>query len=146
MRTQALTVAMPVLVALAACGDGNAATSDLPPVLPAPTAVRCADAPQLKQRAVDDRRRSAERSSDQEKIYIGNRANFYASLAIVADLECKVTFAEADKALIPAFEAARKAEATNSMYERALRWSEADFVAAQTAQLLIQALPTPPSK
>ena len=146
IRSRALPLAIPVLVALTACGDGNAATSDLPPAPPAPTSVSCADAPQLKQQAVDDRRRSAGRSSDHEKIYIGTRANFFASLAILADLKCKVTLAEADEALKPAFEAARKAEGTSSMYERALRWGEADFIAAQVAQLLIQQLPIPSSK
>ena len=145
MRSRPLLAAIPVLVALSACGSGSAATSD-PPAPPAPTAVGCADAPQLKQRAADDRRRSAERSSDHEKIYIGNRANFFASLAILADLKCKVTLPEADEALKPAFEAARKAEATSSLYERALRWGEADFIAAEVAPLLIRQLPTPPAK
>ena len=142
----AMPFAMPVLVALTACGNGNAASSDSRPAPLAPTAVSCTDAPQLKQWAVDDRRRSAEQTSDHKKIYIGNRANFFASLAIIADLKCKVTLAEADEALQPAFMAARKAEATSSMYERAISWGEADFIAAQVAPLLIKQLPTAPSK
>lgn len=116
-----------------------------PPPPPAPTAVSCTDAPQLRQRAIDDRRQRAELDSDHERIYIGNRANFFASLAIVADLKCKVTLAEVDEALKPAFEAARKAEATRSMYERALSWGEADFIATQVIALLVRQLPGPAS-
>jgi len=100
----------------------------------------------LRQRAVDDRRQSDELRSDHERIYVGNRAGFFASLAIIADLKCKVTPAEADEALKPAFEAARKAEDTSSMYEMAFRWGEADFMATQVIALLVQQLPAPPSK
>ena len=100
----------------------------------------------LRQRALDDRRRSDETRSDHEKIYIGNRDGFFASLAIIADLSCKVPLAQAEAALKPAFEAARQAEATNSMYERAVRWSEADFIASQVIALLIQRLPALPAK
>ncbi len=134
------------LVTLAACGSGNEVAKDQPPPSSAPTAVTCTDAPKLRQRAVDDRRRSDELTSDQEKIYVGNRASFFASLAIIADLKCRLTLAEADEALKPAFEAARKAENTSSMYERAIRWGEASFMATQAAALLIQRLPPPPPK
>jgi hypothetical protein len=144
MRLRALALALAVLVAITACGD-KGSTDDAAPS-PAPTAVSCADAPQLRQRAVDDRRESDERTSDQEKIYIGNRAGFFASLAIIADLKCEVTLAEADEALKPAFDAARKAEGTRSMYERAFRWGQAAFIATQVIALLVQQLPAPPSK
>ena len=132
------------LVAFTACG--NKSVSDYPPPSPAPTVVSCADAPQLRQRAVEDRRQSEELNSDHEKIYVGNRASFFASLAIIADLKCKVTLVEADEALKPALEAARKAEDASSMYERAFRWSEADFIATQVIALQIQKLPAKPSK
>jgi hypothetical protein len=56
------------------------------PLAPTPTAVSCGDAPQLRQRAADERRRSDEVKSDQEKITLGTRASYPASLAIVADL------------------------------------------------------------
>lgn len=144
MRLRALPLAL-AIIALTACDGGNT-TSDYPPASPAPTAVSCADAPQLRQRAVDDRRQSDELDSDHERIYVGNRANFFASLAIIADLKCKVTLAEADEALKPALEAARKAETTSSMYERASRWGEADFIAAQVITVLIQLLPAQPTK
>lgn len=84
--------------------------------------------------------------SDQERMYTGNRANYFASLAVVAELKCRITLAEADEALKPAFEAARKAEAASSTYERGFRWSEADFIATRVIALLIQQLPAPPSK
>lgn len=124
MHVRALPLTLAVLVPLTAGGNGNVARAS-----PAPTAVSCTDAPQLRQRAVDDRRLSDELKSDHERIYIGNRASFFASLAIIADLKCRVTLAEADEALKPAFEAARKAEATRSMHERAFAWGKADFIA-----------------
>jgi len=145
MRLRGLTLVLAALPALTACDSGGAVTGN-PPSSPAPKAVNCTDAPQLRQRAIDDRRQSDELKSDHEKIYIGNRASFFASLAIVADLKCRVTLAEADEALKPAFEAARKAEDTSSMFERAKRWSEADFIASQVITLLIQQLSAPPSK
>jgi hypothetical protein len=143
MRIRDLPGAVALVVACAACGDGTEVGRDSPP---APTAVNCADAAGLRQRAVDDRGRSEESKSDQERISIGNRANFLASLAIIADLKCKVTLAAADEALKPAFDAARKAETSNSMYERAFRWGQADFIAAQVIAVLIQQLPAAASK
>jgi len=140
MRLLALISVLATSVAVTACGGGAA------PAAPAPTAVGCGDAPQLRQRAIDDRRQSAELSSDQERIYVGNRANFFASLAIIADLECKVAPAAADEALKPAFEAARKAESTRSMYERAFRWGEADFIASQVIDRLIPQLVSGPHR
>lgn len=142
MRVPVLSVAPAVLVTLAACGSDPS----LARPAPAPAAVSCLDAPQLRQRGNDDRRHSVERKSDQEKIYIGNRANFYASLAIIADLKCKVPLAGVDDALKPALEAARKAETTRSLYEMAQRWGEAAFIAAQVVALQVQQLPAPPPK
>ena len=146
MRFRTIPVALVAAFALAACvSDG---TNDDPRAspAPAPATVTCQDSAQLKQWAVDDRRYADGRKSDHEKIYIGNRASFFASLANIADLKCKVTLAAADEALKPAIEAARKAEATSSMYERAQRWSEADFMASQVIAQLIQQLPTAPPK
>ncbi len=135
-----LVVSLAGLVAMTAC-DGAKSDSDY---TPAPTAVNCADAPRLRQRALDDRGRSIETSSDQEKIVAGNRATFHASLAIIADLKCRVTLAEADEALKPAFDAARKAEATSSFYERAVYWSEAGFIATQVVPMFLKQLSAPP--
>ena len=128
------------LVASAAC-DRAKADSDHSP---APTTVNCADAPQLRQRALDDRRRSIEMSGDQEKVIAGNRATLYASLAVIADLKCRVTLAEADEALKPAFDAIRKAEAPGSFYEQTVRWNEAGFIATQVVQIFLKQLSAPP--
>ncbi len=96
-----------------------------------PTSVHCADAAPLRQRATDDRRQSEGATSDQVKVTVGNRANFFASLAVIADLECKVTLVEADEVLRSAFDAARKAEAASNFYEAAHRWGEANFMATR---------------
>jgi hypothetical protein len=140
-RRSRIIVAVLGLATIAACDDANKGGSDRTPT---PTAVNCADAAQLRQRALDDRRQSVETKSDQEKIVAGNRATFYSSLAIVADLKCKVTLAEADEALKPAFDAARKAEATRRFYERAVHWGEAGFIASQVVPMLMKQLPVPP--
>lgn len=135
MRVRAMTLIL-ATASLSACG--NAAP---PAISLTPSAVSCTDAARLKQQSTDDRRRINELKSDHERIYIGNRAAFFASLAIVADLTCLVTLADADAALTPALDAARKAEASSSMYERASRWSEANFIASQVIARQIQQLP-----
>lgn len=145
MRLRASDLTLAAVVSLTACGSENH-TGDYPPPAPAPTAVSCADASQLRQHAVDDRRQSDELDSDHERIYVGNRASFFASLAIIADLECKVTLAEADEALQPALEAARRAEDTSSLCEKAFAWGEADFIASRVIALLTQELPAPPPR
>ena len=146
MRFSVVSSALASVIAITACYGANERGSVSAPPSPAPIAVACADGSQLRQRALDDRRRRDETTSDQEKIVAGNRATFYASLAIIADLKCQVTLAEADEVLKPAFEAARKAEATHSFYERAVHWSEAGFVATQVVSMLMKQLPAPPSK
>jgi hypothetical protein len=103
--------------------------------------VHCADALQLRERAATDRRHSIEEKSDHARIQIGDRASYLASLAIVADLKCKRPLAVADDALRPAFEAARKAEAANSIYEMAFWWREANFAAMTVISQIIQDLP-----
>jgi hypothetical protein len=55
-----------------------------------------------------------------------------------------VTSADADEALRPAFDAARKAEAARSFYERAGHWNEAGFIATQVVQTLMKQLSAPP--
>jgi hypothetical protein len=140
-RRSRIIVAVLCLVATTACDGANRGRSDYSP---APTAVNCADASQLRQRALDDRRQRVETRSDQEKIVAGNRATFYASLAIIADLKCRVSLAEADEALKPAFDAARRAEATRSFYEGAIHWGEAGFIATQVVPMLMNQLSAPP--
>jgi hypothetical protein len=129
------------IVIIAACDVATQSGSDH---APAPSAVNCPDAPQLRQRALDDRRGSVETRSDQEKIVALSRATFYASLATIADLKCKVTSGEADEALKLAFDAARKAEATRGFYESAGYWGEAGFIASQVVPTLMKELSAPP--
>jgi hypothetical protein len=105
---------------------------------PAPTAVTCADAAQLRKRAADERRQTVETTSDQEKIIAGSRAAFYMSLAITADLKCKVTSTEADATLTRALAAAAKAEGTRSFYESAVLWAEAGMAASEAVSILME--------
>ena len=142
MRSRTLCLALAILVTLTGC----ARTGLNPPSTVVPAEVNCVDAPQLRQRAVDDRRKSDASKSDHDKIEMGNRAGFFASLANIADLTCRVKIAEADEALKPAFEAARKAEVSRSTYERAQRWSEAAFIATGVISQLIQQLPAAPPR
>lgn len=142
MRSRRLFLTLTTLVALTGCARAGLQ----PPSTVVPAAVSCVDAPQLRQRAVDDRRKSDASKSDHDKIVMGNRAGFFASLANVADLTCKVKISEADEALKPAFEVARKAEVSRSTYERAQRWSEAAFIATGVISQLIQQLPSAPPR
>ena len=135
MRASAMPLTLAGLLAITACEGAAKGKSDS---ATAPTAVNCVDAPQLRQRALDDRRRRDEANSDQEKIVSSSRATFYASLAVIAGLKCTVTLAEADEALKPAFDAARKAEATRSFYERAVHWGDAGFIATQVIPMLMK--------
>lgn len=134
------------LLAFAACGSGAGGAGGSTARSSVPAQVDCTDARQLRQRAADDRRLSNETRSDQEKIFIGNRAGFFASLAVVADLKCKVTLAQADEALKPALEAARRAEKTSSTYAMAQEWGRADFIATEVISLLIRQLPASSAK
>jgi len=141
MRSRALPVTLAALVALSACersDRGDASASQVP------TAVTCTDARQMRQQAIDDRHQIERLQSDQAKTIAANRASFFASLASIADLKCRVTLAEADRALIPALEAARRAEDAGSFYETAQKWAEAAFISIQVGALLIQQLPSPP--
>ena len=136
MTSRTLCLALATLIPIGACArtGANARPTSVP------AAVNCADASQLRQRAVEDRRTTETSKSDHERIVAGNRAGFFASLATIADLKCKVTAGEADEALKPAFEAARKAEVSRSTYERAQRWSEATYILTGVIGLQIQQL------
>lgn len=146
MTQQLLLIAAATLVALGACTEGGELASDASPALPEPAAVRCAEAPQLRQFALNQRRAIAELRSDQQRIYAGQRANFVASLAIIAELNCESARAEADSALQEAFQAAREAEANpGSFYSSASRWADANYFASQVIVLLMQPPPEPPA-
>jgi hypothetical protein len=138
MRVAAVSSALAGLVVIAACDGPNTGVDASRSA--APTAVNCADASGLRQQALDARRQREETSSDQTRIVAGNRASFFASLATIADLKCRGTLPEADEALKPALEAARKAEAADSFYERAAQWTEASYIAAQVVGMLTKRL------
>jgi len=140
-RRSRIVVAVLGALVIASCESANQSASDYSPV---PAAINCADAPQLRQQALDDGRQRVETKSDQEKIVAVSRATFYASLAMIADLKCKVTSNEVDEALKPALEAARKAEATRSFYERAVHWGDAGLIAIQVVSMLTKELSAPP--
>jgi hypothetical protein len=130
--------------AVAACEQGPRAAAP-----PLPSTVNCTDAADLRQRGSIDRRRSAELTSDQEKVDTANRAVFLASLATIADLKCKVTAAdatEADVALQRTLDAARKATSTRGFYERSNAWTEANFTATEVIALLVKRIPNSTSK
>jgi len=138
MRSPLFPLILAALVTIAACSQIGAT----PAATTVPAAVSCADAPQLRQRAADDRLKSEASRSDHEKIVVGNRAGFFAALALVADLKCKVTLVAADEALERAFEAARQGEAARSMYARAQKWSEAAYLTTEVSAMMIRRLPS----
>ena len=135
---------LPILVsglaAVLACNGGTADDSDSPFRIPA--AIVCADNATLRQQAAEDRRRSEAATSDQQKILLGSRANFVASLGLIAELNCRGIRA-ADDALKSVLDAARSADSAKSFYQRARQWSEAGFLATQLVQTLLQQLPSP---
>ena len=141
MRVGTVSCALAVLVPCLACSDRNKVTGGSVGRFSVPTAVNCADAPMLTQRAAEDRHGMGDVRSDQEKLLIGSRANFVAALALLAELKCRVVPRDADDALKPALEAARMADATDGFYEKAHWWSEAGFIATQVVRGLIQQLP-----
>ena len=141
MRLRTLFLAPAAVIVLTGCVNRTAATAQ-----PVPTAVSCGDASQLRQHAVDERRRRAGQTSDQEKITIGSRASFLASLAIIAELKCRVTGSNVDEVLKPAFAAAHKAEESDSFYERAVGWGDANAIATDAITVLTQQLPASPPK
>ena len=137
---RALVPALAILTSIAGCDGATHVSVELreSPSSAIPTAVHCRNGGQLRQLAANDRSRVGESRSDHERISIGSRANFLASLAVIADLKCKVSAPEIDDTLKPALEEARKAEANASIYEKTCGFAEADFTAHQVIDSLIQ--------
>lgn len=101
------------------------ADAGITPVEVPPTVV-CSDTASLRQRAADDDQRVHNSPSDQAKIVLAGRANFFASLAVVAELTCRNPIdAESGGSLQAALQVAREAEAGSTFYGRAAKWSEA---------------------
>jgi hypothetical protein len=144
MRMRALPLVLAILASVAACDSGRQVVAGSRSVIP--PAVNCGDAPQLLQRVAADRRQIGESRSDHERISVGSRANFLGTLALIADLKCKVVLAEVDEALKPALEAARQAESNASVYEQTRGFHEADFLARRAVDLLIERLGAPGAK
>jgi hypothetical protein len=72
---------------------------------------------QLRQRAAEERRLGKESSSDQTRLLLASRANFLASVAVVAELQCAATTDnEATEALQEAMQMARAADGTAGFY------------------------------
>jgi hypothetical protein len=143
MRVRTLLLALVVLTSIARC-DGNGTQVVSLEIAESPssalTAVNYGDAPQLRQRAAEDRRRVDQSRSDHERISAGSRANFLATLAVIADLKCRVPHAEAEEVLKLALAAARKAGATDSVYEKTRGFNEATFAATRAVELLTERL------
>ena len=149
MRVRTLPLVLAVLTSIAGC-DGTHTTSLEIAAESAssaiPTGVTCGNAPELRQRAANDRSRVGASRSDHERISVGSRANFLATLAVIADLKCKVALAAADEALNPALQAAREAQSNASVYEQTRGFHEADFLARRAVDLLIERLGAPGAK
>ena len=134
MRISLLLVAA-VVLGVSACNTGQSAP-DTPGDSVLESTVDCADAQILAARSLDPPRR---KEGDRAKIIRLNRAVYFAALANVAELKCKVTDLQADGTLTRAFDAAHKAEATASEYEKAQLWSQAALYATQAGGQLMRA-------
>jgi hypothetical protein len=132
-------LAPPAVLILAACSSGAQSDDTGGMASVAPETAACADAPQLRQRADEERRRITETSSDQARVVLAGRANFLASLAVIADLRCAATDNnEATAALQTALQAARTADGTSGFYAQASQWAEANYAATRTIEILVQ--------
>ena len=140
MRVRALLLAA-VLMSIAGCDGPSTLSVELmeAPSSAIPTAVNCGDAAQLRERVASDRTQVAQSRSDHERISVGSRANFLATLAVIADLKCTVTSTEADDLLKPALEAARRAAENDSVYEKTRGFIDAHFAATRAVALLTAA-------
>lgn len=139
-----LILSLAAFTAFTACESAPATSAA--PVAALPTTVSCQDAATLRQRSQNDQRRAEATKSDQEKIFTNSRANYLASLAIVADLICGTPVAPAEATLAQAFKAAGEAEKTASFYAQAASLSVANLRASEAISILRQQLATAPGK
>jgi hypothetical protein len=96
--------------------------------------------------AVEARQRLTTTTGDRARLIAAGRAKFAASLASVARLKCVASNSDVDSVLAKALEVARRAEATSSQNEAALRWTEADLIATDAVALLVNQIPIKPEK
>jgi hypothetical protein len=139
MRSGFLIVA--AVAMLTGCGADGEGMDGATAAISVPNASSCGDASQWRQRAVETRSEALELSSEQARITYGNRANFFASMAVAADLQCIVSLNDGDLAIEAALDAARTAESARSFYERTIHWGEAQFAANGAIELLVQRIP-----
>jgi hypothetical protein len=142
MRSITLGCALAALVAATACGrnpDVSSENVDPPdPTVAIPKTIGCPDAPGLRERATSERRRADGETSDQPRIVLGTRANYFASLAVFAELSCRTTAPEAEAALTRGLDAAREAVAAISFYEKVGHWSAAQSFVTEAIAALVR--------
>ncbi len=137
MRIRDLTHLITLLL-LASCTDASEAPDAAALATAVPVSAECADAGPLRQRVADDHLRMTEASSQQTQVVLGSRANFMASLALVAQLRCVVSLPDGADALEAALGVARGAQEASSFYEQATRWNEANYTLTQLVEHLVQ--------
>jgi hypothetical protein len=104
----------------------------------APNAAGCGDAPQWRERAAETRVEALSSSRDQSRITSINRANFFSSMAIAADLQCIVPLQDGDPAIEAALHAAHAAERALRFYEQTLHWGVAHAAVNEAIERLVQ--------
>lgn len=141
MRAMTLGCALAALVAGTACGRGGDAGSVAPlaqTTAAIPKTIGCVDAPSLKERATAERRRATDEKSDQAHIVLVTRANYFASLAVFAELSCRGSAPDAEAALARAVAAAQNAAGTNSFYEKVRLWGDAQSLVTEAIAVLVR--------
>jgi hypothetical protein len=130
-----------VVAVLTGCGADGEAMDEASAATSVPNAAGCDDASEWRQRSAEARSEGLESSSDQARITRVKRANFFASIAVAADLRCIVSVDEGGQAVGVALDAARAAEGARSFYEQTIRWGEAQHAANGAIELLVRGIP-----
>lgn len=126
-------------LAAVACAESP---GDAVPQPPEVTTLTCTDGARMRDLAQEYHRGSAEQAGDQAKILLSGQANFHASLAILAELQCGVTPPDADSAVTAVLAVGRAAAGAAPFYAQAQGWGRANFAALQAIALLARE-PTP---
>lgn len=135
--TRHLTLA--ALAVVVACAESP---GDAVPQPPDVTTLECTDGSQMRELAQEYYRRSVEQTGDQAKILLGGQANFHGSLAILADLQCRLTTPDADSVVNAVLQDGRAAASAPPFYEQAQSWGRANFAALQAIEMLTRQLTT----
>jgi hypothetical protein len=129
------------IAVLAGCAPDGEAPGGTSSAIAVRDATGCDEAAHWRQRSAEARSQGLQSSGDQARTNHINRANFFASMAVAADLQCIVTSDEGDQPIAAALEAARNAEAARSFYEQTRHWGEAHHAALQAIEVLVQRIP-----